>query len=178
MAFRWNEPGRNPYTGPKAAAVMRLEEIPLDERRALADMVGQAYSGQVIAWTRDGDRDGRFVNLRDMNFGADGLIVPGAVDTSGWAPGHTEGARVFCAGYHCVAWFARCGNIARVDDSKLPAPALSAREAHAARLAGGTGLRLPGGGAGGGARAVPEPAGWALGLLAVVLAVRMRGPRR
>jgi hypothetical protein len=172
MAFRWNEPGRDPYTGDKAAAVRRLTEIPAETRETLALMVEGRFSAVVTTWTREGEASGRFGQLADMNFGQ-GRIVPGPVDVSGWPPGHREGAMVFAANGYAVAWFARCGNIARVVDLHAPAAPVSAREAHAARLAGGSGLRMPGG-QGGGGRAVPEPAGWLLTALAVLLAVRGR----
>jgi hypothetical protein len=187
--LRWDHPGADPYTGGKAAAVMRLGTIPEDTRRTLAMMVDGRFGGVHTTWTSGGESSGRFGHLRAMNFG-NGRIHPGPIDTSGWTPGHTEGAMVFCADGHCVAWFARCGNIAIVDDLHGPAPALSARDAHAARIGlggieqpmrpDGTIVTIPApvGRSAGAAMAVPEPAGLLLALPALALAAIINRRRR
>lgn len=187
--LRWDNPGQQPYTGGKAEAVMRLGTIPEATRRTLAIMVDGRFGGVQTTWTSAGESTGRFGHLRAMNFGQ-GRIHPGPVDTSGWAAGHTEGAWIFCADGHCVAWFARCGNVAIVDDLHGPAPALSARDAHAARIGlggieapmrpDGTVVTIPApvGRGAGAAMAVPEPAGMLLALPAVALAALISRRRR
>ena len=187
--LRWDRPGADPYIGDKAAAVRRLTEIPAETRETLALMVEHKFSAVVTTWTRDGEASGRVGQLFDRNVGQ-GRSVPGPGDVSGWPPGHREGAMVFAAGGHAVAWFARCGNISRVVDLHAPAAPLSARDAHAARIGlggieapmrpDGTVVTIPApvGRGAGAAMAVPEPAGLLLALPAVALAALIARRRR
>lgn len=112
----WADPGSNPYTGDKAAAVRKLTDIPAGTRERLAELV-EARAGRHVVVTRDQIDGGRYVGLRDMNFGA-GRICPGAVDRSMWPVLHQEGAMVFQEGRYAVLWFSRCGNVAWAEDPK------------------------------------------------------------
>lgn len=106
----WANPGANPYTGDKAEAVRRLEGIPAGTRERLAELVA-ARAGRHVVVTRDQIDGGRYVGLRDMNFGS-GRICPGEIDRSMWPVNHQEGAMVFQEGKFAVLWFSRCGNVA------------------------------------------------------------------
>lgn len=112
----WADPGSNPYTGDKAAAVRKLADIPSGTRERLAELV-EKRAGRHVVVTRDQIDGGRYVGLRDMNFG-NGRICPGAVDRSMWPVLHQEGAMVFQEGRYAVLWFSRCGNVAWAEDPK------------------------------------------------------------
>lgn len=106
----WSDPGANPYTGNKAVAVRRLEDIPAGTRERLAELV-EARAGRHVVVTRDQIDGGRYVGLRDMNFGS-GRVCPGEIDRSMWPIDHQEGAMVFQEGRYAVLWFSQCGNVA------------------------------------------------------------------
>lgn len=120
------EPSSNPYRGDQAEAVMRLTEIPEDERRTLADMVRQQYGSvrELVYVSRDGIvGGGDLANLRHMNFG-DGRICQGPVNRSTWPAGRREVARVFTVGRWAVLVFDSCRNVALADQgAALPQPA-------------------------------------------------------
>lgn len=174
-ACGWPDPGANPYRGDQADAVMLLTEIPAYERGQLADMVRQGY-GARRGKTRVGRSDidgGRLVNLRSMNSGA-GAICRGPVDRSMWPAGRSEAASEYSVGRWSVLVFDSCRNVALADNTEaLPPPAPPSREG--LRTPARLGLFAPGTAA---PLEVPEPGSLALTALAVLLAIRMRGPRR
>ncbi len=156
----WADPGSNPYTGNKAAAVRKLTDIPAGTRERLAELV-EARAGRHVVVTRDQIDGGRYVGLRDMNFGS-GRICPGAVDRSMWPVLHQEGAMVFQEGRYAVLWFSRCGNVAWAEDPKArPSVAQLKEQAEAIKDMG--------------VRTVSEPGTLAMlgaALIAIVVAMR------
>jgi hypothetical protein len=172
MSCPWPDPGRAPYTGDKAAAVRRLP-IPAAEREQLATMVALRYGWRQVEVRRGSVDGGRLADMRHMNFEG-GRVCPGLVDTSMWPADRVERALAYSVGPWVVLVFSSCGNVAMATDTAVPAPALSARDAHAVRLQGGPGAALPPGRAAGAPHAVPEPAGLGLAALGLCLVLGRR----
>lgn len=174
MTCPWPDPGRSPYTGDKAAAVRRLP-IPEAEREQLAQMVALRFGWRQVLVQRDGVDGGRLADLRHMNF-AQGRVCPGLVDISMWPADRVERALAYSVGPWVVLVFSACGNVALATDTAVPAPALGARDAHAARQRAGATGGGPAGRAAGVVGQVPEPAGLGLAALGLclVLGRRMR----
>jgi hypothetical protein len=173
----WTEPGSNPTGVDAATAIGRLPGLPDDVRAQLQHMAQHGYGWRQVVVKRDSIDGGALTDLRDMTFGPQGRVCVGAVDRSRWPADRVERGLVYQVGPYAVVWMSVCRNVARVTDATLPAPAVTAREAHAARInsagqAGGSvgpGLRMP-------VQAVPEPGALALlGLALVVLAWMRRG---
>lgn len=122
----WNNPGANRSMIDTATAIMRLTEIPEDVRRTLADMAGHRtgvqHSWRQVVATRDQIDAGRYVELRNMNWGKDGRICIGPVDRSRWPADHFERGRLFQVGPWAVIVFSACGNVAQVTDVMAPLP--------------------------------------------------------
>lgn len=172
---RWPEPARDPFRGDAAEAVLRLDEIPDDERRMLAVMVRQRFGGRVVHVGRDHVDDGRLGRLRQMNFGA-GRVCEGLVDRSMWPAGRNERAVAYVHGRWAVVVFVSCNNVALADNLEaLPAPAEPSRallEASRGPVVtlGPEGLSL--------VHSVPEPSSWALAGMAVMVAALARRVQR
>jgi len=158
----WPEPGLNPYTGDKAAAVRRLVNIPADEREELAQMVSDRTWQQQVVVTRDKIGGGRYEALRNMNFGADGRICVGDIDRSMWPADRVERALIYQVGPYAVAVFSACGNVAQVSDTlyREPRPTV---------------LQTIRGAAGAAPKHAPEPGSLALAALALAGVALSRG---
>lgn len=156
----WN-PATDPYQGDQAQAVMRLTEIPEDERRLLADMVRQGYGWQRVYVSRDGVVGAELGEVRDMNYGT-GRVCPGPVDRSTWPAGRHEAARAFIAGRWAVLLMDSCRNVAVATHygALVPAVAYAAADVRAGYRAG---LGAP-------SMTVPEPTSLGLALGAVTVA--------
>lgn len=171
----WTEPGSNPTGVDAATAIGRLPGLPDDVRVQLQHMARHGYGWRQVVVRRDSIDGGALVDLRDMTFGPQGRVCVGAVDRSRWPADRVERGLVYQVGPYAVVWMSVCRNVARVTDTTLPAPVVTAREAHAARIrsagqAGGSvgpGLRMP-------AQSVPEPSTAALLAAAVGVLVWMR----
>jgi hypothetical protein len=160
---QWPEPGLNPYTGDKAAAVRRLVNIPASEREELARMVSDRTWQQQVEVTRDKIGGGRYTALRNMNFGADGRICVGDIDRSMWPADRVERALIYQVGPHAVAVFSACGNVAQVSDTQYKEP----RPTVLQTIRGAVGVAP--------ASQVPEPGTWALAVLALAGVALSRG---
>lgn len=123
---RWDNPGANRSLVPAAEAIMRLAEIPLSERRTLADMAGAGgkprHSWRQVTVTRDQIDGGRYIELRNMNWGAQGRICVGPVDRSRWPASEVQRALLYQVGPWAVLVFSACGNVALATDTWQPLP--------------------------------------------------------
>lgn len=168
----WPDPGADRYRGDPAAAVMRLSEIPTDERLQLADMVRQGYGWRRVMVSRDAVDGGRLSDLRSMNFGA-GRVCQGEVDRSMWTAGRNEAARGYSLGRWSVLHFESCNNVALATDTlALPAPAAPTRAG--LRQAQGGGMPAWAQAVPAGTNQIPEPPALALLALAALIGVITR----
>jgi len=115
-ACTWASPGDAPYRGDLGAAVDRYRDIPAEVRATLKRRIEARQYDELVTIRRDGITGGQYAytGLRDMHW-RDGMCAGPVVGMDKWAAEHAEGAMVFCESGHCLAWPARCRNLARVD---------------------------------------------------------------
>lgn len=110
----WRDPGAEPYTGSRHAAVMSFDHIRYDERWILSLMVQYRPPSDVVAIGRDGIRGSTSysydASVNGMHFGRGRRC--GTVTRDGWPADHTETAKAWCRGRWCVLVPDVCGNVA------------------------------------------------------------------
>lgn len=100
-----------PYTGEASVAIMALTTIPEAERLILVEKVRLKQHDDLAVVTRDniaGKKYAYRTELAFMNFGTGQTCK--VVTRHKWDPIKEYGARVFCAGNHCIAHHSGCGN--------------------------------------------------------------------
>jgi len=137
-ACTWASPGASPYTGTLDAAVDRYRDIPAEVRATLKRRIETRQYDELVTIRRDGITGGQYAytGLRDMHW-RDGMCAGPVVGLDRWAAEHAEGAMVFCESGHCLAWPARCRNLARVDRAERIV--YDTRKAPPIEIPGGTG---------------------------------------
>jgi len=122
----WRDPGAEPYTGSRHAAVMSFDHIRFDQRLLLSLMVQHRPPSDVVAIGRDGIHGARGysydASVNGMHFGRGRRC--GTVTRDGWDAGHTETARAWCRGRWCVLVPDVCGNVFWTVRDQLPAGVL------------------------------------------------------
>jgi len=151
----WDQPGLNPFRGSRWHAVMRYEHMPWATRARLAWRVMHAAPDALAEIDRTGSLRSATIDftdagLNDMNFGQ--RQVASRVTMDGWKPDHTELAAAWCHEQWCIVEPFVCGNISWT--TRAWGPAQLQADAHHGH--------------------VPEPAGGALAVLALLAAAAFR----
>lgn len=122
----WNNPGAEPYTGPRSKAIMSYNHIRYDQRLALAFMVRHQQPSDVVAITRDGISSSSTYSygagVNGMHFGRGRKC--GTVTRDAWPADKSETARVWCLDRWCILIPDVCGNVAWTVRDALPAGVL------------------------------------------------------
>lgn len=150
----WADPGRNPFTGDRQAAIMSYTQMSLADRILLAWRVRFKDPTDTVSIGPNGISGSlqyEYGDISGMHFGRSSRCE--TVDRSMWPLGHTEPAKAWRQGSWCAIVPDACGNVSLATCDLTP---------HAAAM--------------GVAYSVPEPG--SLGLAAGALAVLAMARRR
>lgn len=111
----WSDPGLNPFTGNRSAAVMQYADIPPDTRQVLAARVAARQYDDVAAISAAGISSpaGTYTGLRSMYFGANRRCD--VVTRTAWPFDRVERALRYTEAGYTVLVPTVCGNVSRAD---------------------------------------------------------------
>lgn len=111
----WSDPGVNPFTGNRAAAVMQYADIPAPIRQVLAARVAARQYDDVATLSAAGISSpaGTYSGLRSMYFGTNRRCD--VVTRSTWPFDRVERALRYTEAGYTVLVFTVCGNVSRAD---------------------------------------------------------------
>lgn len=145
----WREPGREPYTGSAARALMSFEHIAGHRRLALLGQIALGRPDDVVRIKRGSITGSPLLaydpGIYDMHFGAGRRC--GNVSREGWADDQTEIADVYRSGRWCVIRPRVCGNWAWTICDQVPAAGMRGASVHQVPEPGSLWLVLAGLGA-------------------------------